>query len=81
MNTKRLIASIVEIILGFALWICSAIGMIDSYWGDEQSGARRRYYRLTEKGCQRLLDDQRTWLETRRTLDLLLLQREAEDNA
>ena len=55
-------------------------GLIDSYWGDEQSGARRRYYRLTEKGRQRLLDDQRTWLETRRTLDLLLLQREAEDN-
>ena len=38
MNTKRLIASIVEIILGFALWICSAIGMIDSYWGGMGGG-------------------------------------------
>ena len=38
MNNKRFIASIVEIILGFALWICSAIGMIDSYWGGMGGG-------------------------------------------
>ena len=38
MNNKRFIASIVEIILGFALWICSAIGMIDSYWGGMGAG-------------------------------------------
>ena len=38
MNTKRFIASIVEIILGFALWICSAIGLIDSYWGGMGGG-------------------------------------------
>ena len=38
MNTKRMIASIVEIILGFALWICSAIGLIDSYWGGMGGG-------------------------------------------
>ena len=25
-------------------------GYIESYWGDEQTGARRRYYRITEKG-------------------------------
>jgi uncharacterized membrane protein len=38
MNNKRFIASIVEIILGFALWICSAIGPIDSYWGGMGGG-------------------------------------------
>ena len=38
MNNKRFIASIVEIILGFALWICSAIGLIDSYWGGMGAG-------------------------------------------
>ena len=38
MNNKRFIASIVEIILGFALWICSAIGLIDSYWGGMGGG-------------------------------------------
>ena len=25
-------------------------GMIESYWGNENAGARRRYYHLTEKG-------------------------------
>ena len=25
-------------------------GCISSYWGDEQTGARRRYYRITETG-------------------------------
>ena len=53
-------------------------GLIDSYWGDEQSGARRRYYRLTEKGLERLISEQQAWLETRRTLDLLLLNNPAE---
>ena len=48
-------------------------GLIDSYWGDEQSGARRRYYRLTEKGLERLLSDQQAWIETRQALDRLLL--------
>ena len=33
MNNKRFIASIVEIILGVALWLCGAIGLIDSFWG------------------------------------------------
>ena len=38
MNTKRMIASIVEIILGFSLWICSAIGLIDGFWGGMGGG-------------------------------------------
>ena len=38
MNNKRFIASIVEIVLGFTLWICSAIGLIDSYWGGMGGG-------------------------------------------
>ena len=52
-------------------------GLIDSYWGDELSGARRRYYRLTEEGQERLRTEQQTWLETRHTLDLLLLDHES----
>ena len=51
-------------------------GLIDSYWGDELSGARRRYYRLTDKGSERLQTEQQAWLETRHTLDLLLLNQE-----
>ena len=52
-------------------------GLIDSYWGDEQSGARRRYYRLTDAGRRRLSEEQRAWLETRRTLDSLLMDSDA----
>lgn len=37
-NNKRLIASIVEIILGITLSVCSAIGLIDSYWGGMGGG-------------------------------------------
>ena len=38
MNNKRLIASIVEIILGIVLWVCGVIGMIDSYWSGMGGG-------------------------------------------
>ena len=48
-------------------------GLIDSYWGDEMSGARRRYYRLTDQGRERLSSDQEAWRETKRVLDTLLL--------
>jgi len=40
-------------------------GSIESYWGDEQTGARRRYYRLTEKGRDQLQEGTETWLSTR----------------
>ena len=48
-------------------------GLIDSYWGDEDNGARRKYYRLTVKGRVRLEEDRRAWRQTREILDLLLL--------
>ena len=47
-------------------------GCIRSYWGDEQSGARRRYYSLTDVGLEKLLKDCETWRETRQVLDQLL---------
>ena len=31
-NSKRLIACIVEILLGVALTVCGALGIVDSYW-------------------------------------------------
>lgn len=31
-NSKRMIASVVEIFLGLALSICGALGIVDSYW-------------------------------------------------
>ena len=47
-------------------------GCIRSYWGDENSGARRRYYALTDVGRERLTQDCAVWQETRRLIDQLL---------
>ncbi len=38
-------------------------GCIDSYWGEEQQSARRKYYRITNKGietCKGLLSEWKT---------------------
>jgi len=47
-------------------------GFIRSYWGDETTGARRRYYAITEAGEEKLRRDCEAWQETRRLLDRLL---------
>lgn len=47
-------------------------GYIRSYWGDEMSGARRRYYSLTPSGLERLRQDCEAWKETRALIDQLL---------
>ena len=47
-------------------------GYISSYWGDENTGARRRYYALTENGKEKLKEEQENWKETRAILDTLL---------
>ena len=51
-----------------------AAGYIRSYWGDEMSGARRRYYSITDAGLGKLVDDQSAWIETKAQIDLLLLE-------
>lgn len=35
--------------------------LISSYWGDENSGARRRYYSITEKGKAFLQENKNDW--------------------
>lgn len=49
-------------------------GYIRSYWGDELSGARRRYYSITDTGLDKLRADQSAWKETKTQIDLLLLE-------
>ncbi len=49
-------------------------GLIRSYWGDENTGARRRYYSLTEAGRLKLREDTANWQETRKILDELILK-------
>jgi len=47
-------------------------GLIRSYWGDETTGARRRYYSITPEGRQKLEKDRAMWQETRELLNILL---------
>ena len=47
-------------------------GNVSSYWGDEQSGARRRYYTITGRGRQeyhRLVDE---WEKAKGFIDILI---------
>ncbi|MBO4731941.1 MAG: PadR family transcriptional regulator [Spirochaetaceae bacterium] len=36
-------------------------GLITSYWGDENSGARRRYYSITDQGKAAFLENMDDW--------------------
>ncbi|MBR4067517.1 MAG: helix-turn-helix transcriptional regulator [Clostridia bacterium] len=47
-------------------------GLIRSYWGDAQSGARRRYYAVTPEGLERLSRDVENWQETKQLLAKLI---------
>ena len=47
-------------------------GLIRSFWGDEETGARRRYYTLTETGRERLREETENWEQTRQMLDRLI---------
>lgn len=49
-------------------------GLIRSYWGNENTGARRRYYSLTDDGMAKLLEDEANWRETREILDRLIME-------
>lgn len=48
------------------------LGFIESYWGGEATGARRRYYRITRRGAEAHMQQLRDWNETRFVLDRLL---------
>jgi DNA-binding PadR family transcriptional regulator len=47
-------------------------GRIDSYWGDETQGGRRKYYRVTTSGKQLYLQNRRNWDYAKQILDKLL---------
>lgn len=49
-------------------------GLITSYWGDEQKGARRRYYAITQAGLEKLNTDCAAWRETRLLIDQLMME-------
>lgn len=45
--------------------------LITSYWGDSEEGARRRYYRITDRGRDALAERLKSWQETKEILDRL----------
>jgi DNA-binding PadR family transcriptional regulator len=47
-------------------------GLIISYWGDENVGARRRYYAITDKGRDAYLNYKKDWENVKNIIDRLL---------
>ncbi|WP_066646149.1 PadR family transcriptional regulator [Christensenella timonensis] len=47
-------------------------GMIESYWGDETTGARRRYYRVTPLGRALYETNKGDWEKTKKLIDSLI---------
>ncbi len=54
-------------------------GCIISYWGDENTGARRRYYSVTEQGRRLYQENCTDWGRARRMLDNLLERRDGDE--
>ena len=49
-------------------------GFVESYWGDESQGARRKYYHVTPAGAVELEEATERWVRVRRIIDRLLKQ-------
>lgn len=47
-------------------------GYIQSYWGDQETGARRRYYRITQTGISHRQALVKQWKSAKHTIDLLI---------
>ena len=47
-------------------------GYITSYWGDEQTGARRRYYKITETGRETYGKLMTEWKSAKEMIDTLI---------
>lgn len=48
-------------------------GYIETYWGDGAGGARRKYYRITERGQTAYLDKKEEWKIAADILNYLIL--------
>ncbi|APX72996.1 PadR family transcriptional regulator [Companilactobacillus allii] len=48
---------------------------IQSYWGDESQGGRRKYYKITEQGKATLKENIKEWNFAKHVIDDLILGR------
>lgn len=55
-------------------------GNISSYWGDETSGARRRYYSITNEGKQTYQRLKLEWQTAKDLIDRLITGEEINDD-
>ncbi|GFI61272.1 hypothetical protein IMSAG049_00429 [Clostridiales bacterium] len=55
-------------------------GYITSYWGNENTGARRRYYTITPEGRINYARMREEWNITKRLIDILTNAEYKEDN-
>ena len=46
--------------------------LIQSFWGDETQGGRRKYYTLTPAGAEYLADTLQKWEQTKTLIDKIL---------
>ncbi|MEG1612632.1 MAG: PadR family transcriptional regulator [Clostridia bacterium] len=54
-------------------------GLISSYWGDGDLGARRKYYSITEKGTRFYEHKKQEWLQTIKILNDLIIGGQKND--
>ena len=47
-------------------------GAITSYWGDEVTGARRKYYSITNIGKEKYRKSREEWNNTKALIDILI---------
>ncbi|MDR3183740.1 MAG: PadR family transcriptional regulator [Planctomycetaceae bacterium] len=52
-------------------------GLVTSYWGDEESGARRRYYKITDEGRKVYWNSKVDWDKAKSLIDGLIREFEA----
>ncbi len=48
------------------------LGFISSYWGDQETGARRKYYKITEEGRKAYQQNKKDWQTTKKIIDTLI---------
>lgn len=48
------------------------MGYITSYWGDENLGARRKYYKITDSGKAIYMQNKKDWETSKKIIDDLI---------
>lgn len=45
---------------------------IESYWGDESKGGRRKYYHITDKGTKLMQESQKQWVAAEQIIHAIM---------